>query len=236
MKTFYMDPAGNITAIVCDYGDADRLEISKDILDKGLAEQVAFQTEPGRIEMMGGEFCGNAARAYGYLQAFALWDKGTHDVMVNISGAAEPVYVKVNLDAGESYAEMPAPLGIDNLAIGNESYPVVRMEGIDHMIVKSEPDEDFAAEAIKAMVDTFNSDACGVMFVEESKMTPVVHVVETESTVWESSCGSGSVAAAWYLAKGDTGSFTLQQPGGEIRVSINQLGEIMMGGKVSIIE
>ena len=46
----------------------------------------------------------------------------------------------------------------------------------------------------------------------------------TESLVWESSCGSGSVAAAWYLAGQDESrqAFHFQEPGGEINVAVRR--------------
>ena len=76
-----LDPAGNVTAIVCsDVPAAERARVAAQILrlpELGI-EQVAFLTEPRsggeiRLEMMGGEFCGNARkrrnRALGFLAA-----------------------------------------------------------------------------------------------------------------------------------------------------------------------
>ena len=72
-------------------------------------------------------------------------------------------------------------------------------------------------------------------------MTPAVYVESTDSLVWESSCGSGSMAAAVYLSQreGDGEYFyTLYQPGGEIRAAVSKkTGEIVrctMGGPVCI--
>ena len=65
-----LDPAGNVTAIVCsDVPAAERARVAAQILrlpELGI-EQVAFLTAPRsggeiRLEMMGGEFCGNALR------------------------------------------------------------------------------------------------------------------------------------------------------------------------------
>ena len=62
-----LDPAGNVTAIVCsDVPAAERARVAAQILrlpELGI-EQVAFLTAPRsggeiRLEMMGGEFCGN---------------------------------------------------------------------------------------------------------------------------------------------------------------------------------
>ena len=77
LRIIMADPAGNRTAIVRTPVPADqRAQIAAKLLQiKELrAEQVGFETSPvmggaGRLDMMGGEFCGNAARSYGYL----LW-------------------------------------------------------------------------------------------------------------------------------------------------------------------
>ena len=65
-KIHYVDPAGNMTAIVRGEFDAEkRVELAKSIMQQEKAEQVGFETAPVnggdcRLEMMGGEFCGNA--------------------------------------------------------------------------------------------------------------------------------------------------------------------------------
>jgi diaminopimelate epimerase len=73
------DPAGNITIFVLDQIEDPRLrlDLAKALLAEPSlkAEQVGFVSPPGypagrksprwRLEMMGGEFCGNAARSFG---------------------------------------------------------------------------------------------------------------------------------------------------------------------------
>lgn len=67
------DPAGNITAIVKDgVADDDYRSVAAAIMQdpQWKVEQVGFITEPkvggeARLQMMGGEFCGNAARSFG---------------------------------------------------------------------------------------------------------------------------------------------------------------------------
>ena len=70
------DPAGNRTAIVrSGVPKAERERVAAAIMaDPSLrAEQVGFESRPlygkslGRLEMAGGEFCGNAARSFGYM-------------------------------------------------------------------------------------------------------------------------------------------------------------------------
>ena len=71
----YLNPAGNITAVVLSSVLPElRPALSRAIMAQGRAEQVGFAATPRlggdcRIEMMGGEFCGNAVRSYGYLRA-----------------------------------------------------------------------------------------------------------------------------------------------------------------------
>ena len=236
----YMDPAGNITAIVRKgAGDINRVRLAKQILKDEKAEQVGFETEPirggdCRLEMMGGEFCGNALRSYAYLVASEKYSGGRHAVKVEMSGVSEPIVANVDLDAELAYVQMPLPLGVDEVTVNGTKYPVIHMQGIDHLILEgAKSDEELAEEALKAM-GQWQPSACGILFLNGDDLVPVVYVRSTESLVWESSCGSGSVACAWYLA-GCThmleqdGVYRLNftQPGGEI-----QAGVMVKGGKV----
>ena len=90
-----LDPAGNVTAIVCsDVPAAERARVAAQILrlpELGI-EQVAFLTAPRsggeiRLEMMGGEFCGNALRCAGFYQALRNGAQGKSCVFAEISGA-----------------------------------------------------------------------------------------------------------------------------------------------------
>ena len=88
LRIIMADPAGNRTAIVRTPVPADqRAQIAAKILQINdlRAEQVGFETSAlmggiGRLEMMGGEFCGNAARSYGYL----LWKEKQEAYLLQI--------------------------------------------------------------------------------------------------------------------------------------------------------
>ncbi|MCL2271001.1 MAG: hypothetical protein FWC24_06635, partial [Treponema sp.] len=89
------DPAGNITVFVLSrLGSAERARAAKALLaDPDLkAEQVGFVTAPAvkegiwRLEMAGGEFCGNASRSFGLLVAAECGLTGKHVLSVEISG------------------------------------------------------------------------------------------------------------------------------------------------------
>jgi diaminopimelate epimerase len=101
------DPAGNITVFVLgEVRDRDRV-VRRIMADGSLgAEQVGFVVPPvspaghWRLEMMGGEFCGNAARRFGLLAARFLGLSGKAAVTVETSGMDRPLTVRVDMDAG----------------------------------------------------------------------------------------------------------------------------------------
>lgn len=254
MKIQYVNPAGNVTAIVEGFVPmAERISLSKKILEKKCAEQVGFETAPAlgglyRLEMMGGEFCGNAARSFGYLKALESFAEGVHTIPVEISGTEAPVPVTVDLDRDTAYAQMPVPTRLEYLNVQGNAYPVVMCHGICHLIaLEVKASETFAEEALQAMKE-LRQDAYGIMFLDARKerLTPVVYVPTTNSMVWESSCGSGSVACGWYLAQAtdvvenkSAVSYIFKQPGGEIQVDISlkkgMVTSCAMGGEISIL-
>ncbi len=241
------NPAGNITAVVeSPIVAEDRLRVSKAILDRGLAEQVGFAVESendsiGRIQMMGGEFCGNAARAFGYLLAKERKETGTVTVPVEISGAPETVAVTVDMEGHAAYAEMPLPLDCISVTVEGKRYPLVRCPGIVHLVAEdTEPSEDFVAAALEALLP-MQPEAAGVLFLRGETMTPAVYVRSTDSLVWESSCGSGSTACGYLRAQGQPdGQYNVifRQPGGVIEtqatVQNGLVTAITMGGPVTV--
>ena len=255
MKIQYVNPAGNMTAIVEGFVPmAERISLSKKILDKKYAEQVGFETAPAlgglyRLEMMGGEFCGNAARSFGYLKALEEFETGAHTINVEISGAEAPIAINVDLDKGVSFAQMPIPSRLEQVVVQGSSYPVVMCHGICHLIALGVlPDEVFVASALDAM-KSLKQDAYGIMFVDArtGRLTPAVYVPTTDSLVWESSCGSGSVACGWYLAMAESvmkeasmQTYAFVQPGGTIHVELTLQGDKVtacsMGGEINIVE
>ena len=254
MKIQYINPAGNVTAIVEGFVPmAERISLSKKILDKKYAEQVGFETAPAfdgsyRLEMMGGEFCGNAARSFGYLKALEEFKTGVHTINVEISGAEAVVPVVVDLDNHTAFARMPIPTGLQQIVVGEDSFPVVMCHGICHLIALGiEPDPNFVEKALKEL-KTFKQDAYGIMFLDarKEKMVPAVYVPTTDSLIWESSCGSGSVACGWYLSMAyeamegsELRKYAFAQPGGIIEVEIilknGRVSTCTMGGNVELL-
>ena len=94
------------------------------------------------------------------------------------------------------------------------------------------------------MIEKFgkNCSAFGVQFVNGDRLTPVVYVAASDLVCCESSCGSGSLAAAWYLSREKEDgfhSFNFEEPGGTITVNIAKrkgryAGKV--GGKLTLEE
>ena len=151
------NPAGNITIFVMDRVKTEAYSaIARQLLKREElhAEQVGFvETKEGQgmhMQMMGGEFCGNATRSFGYLLSMLSKDK-PKEVMVDVSGSEKVLKAEVDLEEGTSRVEMPVPLEIKEIHLGEEGvYPVVVFEGICHMIVESEPrDQEFVNRLMK---------------------------------------------------------------------------------------
>lgn len=245
----YADPAGNVTALVeSPVHPDDRVAVSKRILALGKAEQVGFAVSPiqggeGRLQMMGGEFCGNATRSFGYLLAKERYGTGLHHIPVEVSGAAAPLMVSADLNAGTASAEMPLPLRLSSLTVGDQTYPRVDCPGICHVLVADHaPDKALVGRILKAAAE-LPMEAIGVMFLEGTRLTPAVYVRSTDSLVWESSCGSGSMACGWYLSQGKSGGqhvYTFSEPGGQIEVTATVTGGAVshasIGGRLLLSE
>lgn len=241
LRILRADPAGNITLYVLDPVDPSlRPRVTAQLLsDQALqAEQVAYCCPPlcgglGRIEMAGGEFCGNAARAYAMLLARELGPKVPSPLLLEVSGCAGPVRAEVDLPAGTAQVEMPLPRAIRRLCPEGRPCTLVDLEGIAHLVVENVPPSlEFYRQQRHVFGDIPGLEAQGVMFLEEEghRMTPLVEVPAAGSLVWEGSCGSGSLAAAVALCLDlPDGSYTkaLVQPAGTVQVSLT-----MEGGRV----
>ncbi|HWP50439.1 MAG TPA: hypothetical protein VN626_01955 [Clostridia bacterium] len=245
------DPAGNITIFVMSEVPPEQyVRVAAKLLanSKFHAEQVAFHVKPrmgadGRIQMMGGEFCGNATRSYGYLLSTLLSGQPSC-VNVEVSGADYPLMVKVDHRQGRCETEMPLPTGKTTILFDDEQFEAVCFDGIVHTIVPGAPrDAHFVQELVAAVRNIVDSSAYGIMFLKGDDMVPVVYVCETDSMVWESSCGSGSMAVAAFRAmaqQNGTYRCALRQPGGVIEVvAVSENGTVIkcnMGGSVSLSE
>lgn len=246
------DPAKNITILVLDDIDKNLYKsVAKDILEKTnyKAEQVGFVKNPImggdiRLEMMGGEFCGNASRSIAMF--FARENNITNgNVFVEITGSDRILNAEVDLDKKTSNIEMPIPQKIETIDVKNlGEFPIVIIEGINHIIAENIlPTQENFEQFKKAVYENYNVEAFGVMFFDRQKnyITPVVYVKDTDTTFFESSCGSGTLATITYLGSylqdGHLKS-NISQPGGIIEAEIykenGKIKNIIIGGVVKL--
>lgn len=247
------NPAGNITVFVLDdVPPAQFIPLSQRLmaLPELHAEQVGFWKPAklgaeARLEMMGGEFCGNATRSFGMLAAARAGKTGKVSVTVECSGAAELLPVAVDFDAGEAETVMPRPVKLGTLdAAELGALPIVFFEGIFHVILPGFAASRALFERIRTLVEAqYAFDALGVMFLNEAEgsMEPAVYVKSTDSLVFESSCGSGTVATGVWMSRNTadgTDTYYLKQPGGTLKATVVKCGgavtEVRMGGLVTL--
>lgn len=267
-----LDPTGNITALVESAVEvAMQPAIAASIMRRHPeVEQVGFVRLPvsqntdnhlhGALRMAGGEFCGNATMSAAALCALraGVGERGIQlAVSMSVSGAKEPVGVLLRRETDGSFAagvHMPGALGVEpvELAFGEMrgSLPLVRMEGISHLII--EPSSPFfclrerpeaAEQAVRQWCHALSADGLGLMFLEEGsaarRMTPLVFVPGANTVFWESSCASGSSAVGMCLAsrEGTPVDLSLAEPGGKLHVKSDPLrAETWLFGSVRLLE
>lgn len=256
-----MNPTQNMTILVeSDIKAEDRLEIGSKLMrhDSVAAEQIGFITQPNRpeawsrLDMLAGEFCGNASMS---LAVFLAIEKGItteQTIPLEVSGMDGIVECLVQPKGKEFYCtvKMPTPKIIQQqtLALDGETYQlwVADMNGITHIMVPAHlvkgDAKAFGENAIKTWQKDLNVEALGVLLYdsEQSQMTPLVYIEPADSLVWENGCGSGSAAVGCCFAtdKADNLTLPIQQPGGTIVVNAiyqnDAIQEVSITGKVSI--
>ncbi len=251
------DPSGNITILVLDPVERkDYAETAKKLLARHEeAEQVGFMRFDGevpRVEMSGLEFCGNAARAFAYY----LTEKegaGKGEKTVSVSGCGSVLTARADISEGWAESEVPKPVELREVTVGDRQGTLVVMEGISHLfLIGAEPSEETFRSCREALYEKGEEPAAfGVMFLSEDRqfLTPVVWVRDVDTLYFEGSCASGSAAAACAMALSEdlTGEafYTFREPAGTLSVRVAAengvphtlaLGGSMALGEVQSIE
>lgn len=249
------DPTKNITLLVSTPVPRDmQPEVAAKLMaDRPQVEQVGFiepATLPGaalRLQMMGGEFCGNASMS---AAAYAADRDGltAPEVPLEVSGHEGILTCRLDRREGGLWGtvNMPLPVEITTAELPSGiSVPAVVFDGIVHCIAPAGTLSREAAEAaIRPVCAALDADACGIMLYDGAagSITPLVYVRSTDTAVWESGCGSGSAAVGSYLASqaGESASVDLRQPGGTITVSAawenGRVPDLTITGRVALAE
>ncbi len=217
-----------------DYADIAKLAMDGDYL---AAEQAGFLVAPQsagsvlRLEMAGGEFCGNATLALAALAVKRGLAAAETEFLVECSGAKTPLACVVEPRSRGRFlvgAEMPGAQSVAPLTLQaadrDFSGGLVELPGIRHFCFAADvpPTRREYDDILDALIAAGGADAYGVIPYQRQgtacTIRPYIGVPETGSRVFEQACGSGSLALGCWLARDGGGRFTVSQPGGTIAV------------------
>ncbi len=271
LNVIKVNPVDNMTIFVMDRLEpSNHMKIANKLMEYGNVhgEQVGFIEEPItargkslntlRLQMMGGEFCGNAARSLAALMVhlnlpMVNKTEDLYNVILEVSGINELLECTVRKTEIEnsyfSSVQMPLPKRVANSAFQfyNKMISYIRVDfpGITHFIVESKDikDKEGFFKAIKDYTDKEELDAIGIMFYDSitSFLTPLVYVRATDSLYWERSCASGTSALGVALALRRDSSLhkNIKQPGGELEVIVKledgKINSLYLDGSVKIV-
>lgn len=262
-----LTPGGNPTILLqaCDVPAPLRSSVANAVMDAQHigGEQVGYVRFEGtpRLDMMGGEFCLNATRAFASLLAgegLLTPGGGCLSGQVEVSGMPDLVTVRVwkkegALDLAEvclHLDELPSPEAV------REGLSIVRVPGIVHLVHLGDPPHASCAEGSplhgycreqrKALL-LEHEEAVGHLWLRRLQdshvgkprldLSPVVWVRDTASLCFESACGSGTLACALaeHAQSGAT-SIAVRQPSGldlDVRLERGCTGwNVWVGGPV----
>lgn len=259
-----INPVENMTIFVLDpVPRKEHLKIANKLMNYNNihGEQVGFIEKEDshiRLQMMGGEFCGNATRSLAAYMVHSEYSdvkrvQRGYEVSLRVSGVDKIVKcIVTSTDNKNSYfsqIDMPLPLSIENYHFYKDEKRIktikVNMPGIAHFIVDSSRinNKNEFYNIIKEQMDEEKYDAFGIMYYDYEKnfLSPLVYVRATNSLYWERSCASGTAALAIALAykKKDSIAKKIQQPGGILEISANwtddNISKVRLNGLVNIV-
>lgn len=251
---FRANPCGNITGFVVApvypgyrkaYTDCIIEQIDKDVEQVGFISP-AYEGAPLRMDMMGGEFCANATRAYGLYSAGFYDTDGLVDIEVYVSGHQGTTDVIADVKNQKAYVALDAPIGRENLTIAGRDCTLIKLHGISHLVVEAEEDRDFVDKALEVLKKDHKDEAYGVLFLDKEKldMIPYVYVEGSDTLFREGSCGSGTIAVVNYLESDiekldEDYKIAIKNPAGELEVFVYEFEDgkkLCVGGKVELSE
>lgn len=229
-----MYPSGNTTAVVFDQNlEQDRQQLNDLTMStwsdnnpgQPEIEQCCFVTYPkdplaiARVEMFGGEFCGNAARSVLSL----ITDNQDCQGLIEVSGVDRPLeFLTKN---GIIEIEMPLPTNKKVVKLVKEGM-VVQLDGITQIVVidpesqnVQSPREMLNRLLKDKMYNLTEQPAVGVSYynTKTSSAQFCVWVRNVNTMFDETACGSGTCAIGLTLAtiNKDNTTITVRQPSGE---------------------
>lgn len=256
------NPTENMTLLIeTPVPREEQLSIAERLISYGsvYAEQAGYIEEAEnplaqkRLQMMAGEFCGNASLSLAALLAeerkLAVGDEA--EIVLEVSGADRLVCCRMKKEEKGflGRVSMPLPKTIENkrFCLDGKTYtlPVVAFAGISHIIVPTalwgENGKEKAERAARQWAAEM-PQAFGILLFDEEdyRLCPLVYV-QGASCIWERGCGSGTSAVGAYLAMqaGSSLSVHVKQPGGvmgaEVIMDNGKITDLFIEGKVSVV-
>lgn len=254
-------PSGNPTILLKseDVPQARRAEVANAVMSPQHigGEQVGYIRLEGvpRLDMMGGEFCLNATRAFASVLAslgLLRREGNVSSGLVEVSGVNSRVAVRViHSERALPFAE--ACLHFDELpkpALLPGGLRLMRVPGIAHIVqggaVPSGDELDAFCLGQRRTLDLEGEEAVGHLWLEvperaeqeaetSLELSPVVWVRDTATLCFESACGSGTLACALAEhARTGAEAFSITQPSGmalSVRIEKKEQGfDVWVGG------
>lgn len=258
-----LSPTGNITVLVKtpvpraqQAGLAARL-LREDCVggeQVGYVENAADSRAAARLQMMGGEFCGNATMSLAAVLArdAGLKEGAAMDLRLEVSGSAGlvPCHIHRQGDGWIGTVSMPLPTRVSRFVPPTGEcpggIPLVEFPGIAHLILHAEAGigEARLREVLPLWLDDIGADALGALTwsAADGYMDPLVYVPSAGTLVREHGCGSGSAAIGAWLAlrAGHSLNAAVSQPGGIIEARAEMDGgalrALSITGRVVLLE
>lgn len=250
-------PSGNTTAVVFDQLlDVDRKMLNESVMSSWKSqspsqpeiEQCCFVTLPrdskavARVEMFGGEFCGNATRSVVWMITKGMNYAG----LIEVSGVERPLEFRVN--DGEVKVEMPLPKDKTLVQSVSEG-ALVQLDGISQLVVTRRQDKQTPRELLGDLLkinkyDLSSQPAVGVSYYDQTsgKAEFCVWVKDVDTIFDETACGSGTSAIGVAVANetGQSVNMNVIQPSGEtIRTEASyaegKVNKSFIAGEVAVL-
>lgn len=237
IKYYKINPGGNVTALVKERTPmTQRISLAKTILGNDPSiEQVGFIVRPlnsrndARVEMAGGEFCGNAVRSLAYL----CWQENKqNNFVVESSGSQKNITANFSNKIASFIVD-----GQQFLLKKVKDGGIVSMPGIAYLIIQKKTTKREARKLLEKY-NLLGLPAAGVVALMKNgknwNIRPIVWVRDVGSLIEETACASGSLAAAFYLFKNsEKMEYKLGQPSGTVfEVVINKNNQIKISGPI----
>lgn len=249
-------PGGNDQLLVKGILEKDfRREINDAMIQRfPNVEQVSFyefdkKNNIARLELAGGEFCGNATRSLAYL----LLDGKPGKLSLQVSGTKQLLTAGV-VKQDTAFAQMPIFANNQTVKELKNNLFKVELEGITQLIYTSSVEKKsktelkkYAEKLLKEENLLFSVPAAGVMFIKQTSteilLQPVVWVRDIETILYESACASGTAAVAlWFArAKRATTTIIVKQPSqsyitATVRKDTSKFLDLFIDGPIEIIK